>query len=209
MRRTKEEAELTKTLIISNAVALFLKKGFSSTTLDQIALATGVTRGAIYWHFEDKLDIINHLIEKEIGELYQLMDQAFSIEIPILDKIEHILKTVVHNYYCNQSFCDFVELTWFKMEYTQLSNLRKSKAEPTQYFIDKFEKLILQAQREKQIVQDTNAFDVAITVTHMINGMYRMRYLLPDEMNTEQKAMRPFTNYLKLLTDLPKNTRSN
>jgi len=209
MRRTKEEAELTKTLIISNAVNLFLKKGFSATTLEQIAIATGVTRGAIYWHFNDKLDIINHLTEKEIGGLYHLMDQAFSVEIPILDKIWHILKTVVHNYYRNQSFCDFIELTWFKMEYTQLSTLRKSKAEPTQYFINKFEKLVLQAQQEKQIVQDINAFDVAITVTHMINGMYRMRYLLPVEMSTEMKAMRPFTNYLKLLTGLPKNGESN
>jgi hypothetical protein len=38
-------------------IAVFLERGVSRATLDEIARAAGVTRGAIYWHFRDKLEI--------------------------------------------------------------------------------------------------------------------------------------------------------
>ena len=57
MRRTKEEAENTRTAILTAAELLFLKKGVSHTSLEQIARQAGVTRGAVYWHFQNKAQI--------------------------------------------------------------------------------------------------------------------------------------------------------
>jgi TetR/AcrR family acrAB operon transcriptional repressor len=54
MRRTKAEAEETRTSIIVAAERVFYEKGVANSTLDEIATAAGVTRGAIYWHFESK-----------------------------------------------------------------------------------------------------------------------------------------------------------
>jgi TetR/AcrR family acrAB operon transcriptional repressor len=53
-RRTKEEAAATRESILDAAEQLFVKQGVSRTTLQHIATAAGVTRGAIYWHFNDK-----------------------------------------------------------------------------------------------------------------------------------------------------------
>jgi AcrR family transcriptional regulator len=36
---------------------VFLERGVTRATLDEIARAAGITRGAIYWHFRDKLEI--------------------------------------------------------------------------------------------------------------------------------------------------------
>ena len=46
MRRTKEQAEQTRTAILAAAELLFLEKGVAHSTLEQIAKAAGVTRGA-------------------------------------------------------------------------------------------------------------------------------------------------------------------
>lgn len=57
-RRTKEEAEKTYLALLDAAVELFLEKGMARTTLHEIADRAGVTRGALYWHFKGKDDII-------------------------------------------------------------------------------------------------------------------------------------------------------
>ena len=54
VRRTKEDAMATRDSILDAAELLFAERGVSSTTLQHIATAAGVTRGAIYWHFKNK-----------------------------------------------------------------------------------------------------------------------------------------------------------
>ncbi|MBB6409245.1 TetR family transcriptional regulator [Mesorhizobium sangaii] len=61
MRRTKAEAEQTREAVLAAAIDVFLKRGVTRGTLEQIASAAGVTRGAIYWHFRDKLEIFTAL----------------------------------------------------------------------------------------------------------------------------------------------------
>jgi len=61
MRRTKAEAEETRSNILSAAERLFYEKGVSNATLDDVAKAAGVTRGAIYWHFSNKTDLFLEL----------------------------------------------------------------------------------------------------------------------------------------------------
>ena len=54
VRRTKEDSEQTRRQILAAARRVFARQGVTRTTLEQIAHAAGVTRGAIYWHFADK-----------------------------------------------------------------------------------------------------------------------------------------------------------
>lgn len=57
-RRTKEQSEQTRNTLIDTSFRLFCEKGYSKTTLEEIAAASGVTRGALYWHFKGKEDIL-------------------------------------------------------------------------------------------------------------------------------------------------------
>jgi len=61
MRRTKAEAEQTRDAIIAAAITVFLERGFARATFDEIARTAGVTRGAVYWHFNNKLEIFDAL----------------------------------------------------------------------------------------------------------------------------------------------------
>ena len=57
MRRTKADAEETRRQILCAAERVFYEKGVSTATMEDVAHAAGVTRGAIYWHFENKTDL--------------------------------------------------------------------------------------------------------------------------------------------------------
>lgn len=62
-RRTKEEAAETRQHILDTALDVFSKKGFSRTTFVDIAEQIGLTKGAVYWHFKTKTDLLVALIE--------------------------------------------------------------------------------------------------------------------------------------------------
>ncbi len=75
-RRTKAEAEQTRHAVLDAAERLFHAKGVSATSLGDIAAAAGVTRGAIYWHFRDKVDVFNAMMERVTLPLEELVHAA-------------------------------------------------------------------------------------------------------------------------------------
>ncbi len=69
VRKTKEEAQETRNAILDAAEVVFQEHGVSRTSLAEIAKAAGVTRGAIYWHFENKADLFDAMIQRVFGLL--------------------------------------------------------------------------------------------------------------------------------------------
>lgn len=64
VRRTKEEALATRNALLDAAELLFHERGVSRTSLQQIAEAAGLTRGAVYHHFEDKAALFDAMMER-------------------------------------------------------------------------------------------------------------------------------------------------
>ncbi len=63
-RRTKEEAQATRVQILDAAEQVFQAQGVSRASLAEVAKAAGVSRGAIYWHFENKIDLFQAMLER-------------------------------------------------------------------------------------------------------------------------------------------------
>lgn len=63
-RRTKEKALATRHKLLDAAEHLFQAQGVSRTSLQDIARRAGATRGAVYWHFKDKADLFNAMIDR-------------------------------------------------------------------------------------------------------------------------------------------------
>ncbi|MBV0934618.1 TetR family transcriptional regulator [Marinobacterium weihaiense] len=60
-RKTPEEAARTRRHLIDTALVLFSRQGIENTTLKQVAAAAGVTHGALYWHFRNRADLLQHI----------------------------------------------------------------------------------------------------------------------------------------------------
>ena len=66
VRRSKEEALATRASLLDAAEQVFLKQGVAGSSLNDIARAAGTTRGAIYWHFKDKADLFNAMMDRVV-----------------------------------------------------------------------------------------------------------------------------------------------
>lgn len=70
-RRTAEDAAQTRRAIISAARDLFTEQGFAATATGDIVARAGVTRGALYHHFQDKADLFRAVfvdLEQELND---------------------------------------------------------------------------------------------------------------------------------------------
>jgi TetR/AcrR family transcriptional regulator, acrAB operon repressor len=76
VRRTKEEAAVTRATLLKTALSVFSAKGYAAATLDDVAKAANVTRGAIYWHFKSKADLYNSLIQEFSARGAAVVQQA-------------------------------------------------------------------------------------------------------------------------------------
>ena len=63
-RSTKADAQRTRERILDMAEREFHRHGVSRTSLEQVARAAGVTRGAVYWHFRNKADLFNAMMNR-------------------------------------------------------------------------------------------------------------------------------------------------
>lgn len=86
-RRTNEQAQQTREKILEGALNVFSEKGFSRSTLSDIAKRIGMTRGAVYWHFKDKRELLVELIEA----MHQREAGLLAEKVPALDSLEDLL----------------------------------------------------------------------------------------------------------------------
>lgn len=75
MRRTKIEALKTKEYLMLAALDTFYQKGIARTSLNEIAQAAGVTRGALYWHFKNKEDLFDALFQRICDDIESCMKE--------------------------------------------------------------------------------------------------------------------------------------
>jgi AcrR family transcriptional regulator len=122
VRRTKAEAEQTREVIIAAAIDVFLERGVTRATLDEIARAAGVTRGAIYWHFRDKLEIFlalerrANLPNEEFGERLKAR-LAADPQLDPLDELADTIREGLQSFEANLERRSILTILWTRCEY--------------------------------------------------------------------------------------------
>ena len=63
VNKTKEMTRETREKLLESALDVMSTKSFSAVSLDEIASRVGLSRGAVYWHFKNKEDLLASLIK--------------------------------------------------------------------------------------------------------------------------------------------------
>jgi TetR/AcrR family transcriptional regulator, acrAB operon repressor len=125
MRRTKEEAAVTRQNILKAALKLFSEKGYAATNLTEIAQSAAVTRGAIYWHFKDKADLFNSLAGEVGLRRDEVIQQALAAGGPFTEIFHRILTQLLRDVEEHPEVQAVMKLSLFKI--AQLPELTKSQ----------------------------------------------------------------------------------
>jgi len=174
-RRTKEEAAATRDSILDAAEKLFVEQGVSRTTLQHIATAAGVTRGAIYWHFDDKGALFNAMMERAILPLeaeMQVLDQVESND-PLVDLRNHML-AVLDRTVNDPGARRVFEIATLKVEFVgEMDAVRQRRQDNLANWKSRAERRIRLAIDKGLISRDIDPGRVALGLWTMIDGLIR------------------------------------
>ncbi len=81
-RKTKEESQKTRDGILDAAERVFLEKGVGTTAMADLADAAGVSRGAVYGHYKNKIEVCLAMCDRAFGQI-EVPDE--NARVPALD----------------------------------------------------------------------------------------------------------------------------
>ncbi len=73
--RQQDRSTATQTTLIDGARRAFLENGFAGTSTPALAKATGVSRGALYHHYEDKKALFRAVVETIQMEVFEAIEK--------------------------------------------------------------------------------------------------------------------------------------
>lgn len=67
-RPRKEQGEKTRQTIIEVTARLFRERGYAGTSLDLVAKAADTSKSSIFWHFQNKEDLLFTVVDQALSE---------------------------------------------------------------------------------------------------------------------------------------------
>jgi TetR/AcrR family acrAB operon transcriptional repressor len=181
-RRTKEDALATQARILDMAEIEFQRRGVSRTSLLDIARAAGVTRGAVYWHFRDKADLFNAMMNRVTLPLEEEINR--SADPALADPLAHVresflaaLRKTVTDPQARRVF----EIALHKVEYVdELQAVRERRLNGLRGRVGHVERGLRRAQRLGQLSTDVGAHAAALGLHSLVDGLIQNWMLDPD-----------------------------
>ncbi|MBL8519704.1 MAG: TetR family transcriptional regulator [Betaproteobacteria bacterium] len=205
VRRTKEEAQETRNRLLDTAERVFNERGVSRTSLAEIAQAAGVTRGAIYWHFKNKLDLFNAMMER-VALPMEEVSARFGEEYPadplaaIRDRAVALLKALAADAQMQRVF----DIMSHKCEYVDdMAPLRDRHLECRGECVAQMQEAFRHAVATGRLPKTVNPRHAAIGLHAMIDGIIVNWLLDPRYLDLHRDAGKVVDGYLRGLGVVP------
>lgn len=192
VRRTKEEAQETRAQIVAAAERAFYKRGVARTTLADIAQQAGVTRGAIYWHFNNKAELVQALLDS-VHESHDHLARASESEDELdpLGCMRTLLLQVLNDLVLDARTRRINEILHHKCEFTdEMCEIRQQRQGA---IADCHQSIVLalgNAVRREQLPADLLVDHAAVAIFAYIDGLIGRWLLLPDSFDLLGNAER-------------------
>ncbi|MDR2637258.1 MAG: TetR family transcriptional regulator [Zoogloeaceae bacterium] len=173
VRKTKEDACITRNRILDAAVELFESQGVSRTSLNGIATHAGVTRGAIYWHFKNKVDLFSAMIERLVCPL--LLRSEERTQLMRHDPMG-FLRAATMEFFdklaSDPNFYRVFEIFWHKCEYVgDMAIIRHKHLDEGEHHIGIIYEAFAYAQEKGQISTPLTPRQATIGLVSLTDGL--------------------------------------
>ena len=189
MRRTKEEAAITRKQVLKKALVVFSKKGYMATTLQDIAHEAEVTRGAIYHHFGGKAELYNTLIREYSDRGSQIMGQAASEGGTLLDILRRVFIQQLQVIEDDHEMRALMELYLFKTGLvSELEEGRQQQIESGVGLIEMLAGIMSQGIEQGLLRSDVDSKEMARTYLAFQNGLIQLWLTAPNQFSLKTNA---------------------
>ncbi|MBO9643907.1 MAG: TetR family transcriptional regulator [Pseudacidovorax sp.] len=198
VRRTKEEALATRHRLLDAAERLFQAQGVSRTSLQQIAEEAGATRGAVYWHFKDKADLFNAMMERVTLPMEKGVRQAAApAGVDPLDLIEQGMTQALALIADDPQVRRVFQIAVHKVEYTdEMASVQQRHLGARDACVMDFEKALRLAARMRGLRLPVPARTAAHGLHALMSGLIDDWLLEPAAFDLVPAGRRLFGVYL-------------
>ncbi|GFM79900.1 TetR family transcriptional regulator [Pseudomonas cichorii] len=190
VRRTKEEAQVTRSHILQAAEQAFDDRGIARTTLADIATLAGVTRGAIYWHFTNKAELVQAMLDS-LREPLEDMAQASESETEA-DPLGWMRKLLIHLFHevaLDPQTRRINEILFHKCEFTdEMCDFRRQRQANAILCHERIGRALSNAVRRGQLPASLDVKRASICLFSYINGIIYQWLLVPDSFSLSGEA---------------------
>ncbi len=189
MRRTKEDAAITRDKLLDVALSVFSKNGYSATTLGDIAKEAGVTRGAIYWHFGSKSELYGSLVQEYSARGSSIAQQAIEEGGSVKEIIRRIFVRLLSSIEDDRKLRAMMEISLFKTELTpEFMADRQVQIENGRALIQGISEAIHQGITSGEIRSDLDPSVGARAFIAYQNGAIHLWLIDPDSFSLKESA---------------------
>ena len=177
MRRTKEDAARTRAAIVDAALDCFDRHGIAGSTLDQIAAAAGVTKGAIYHHFRGKRELFHEIREQVTLPLLDDADTGMlrGTGAPALERVEAFLLGTLRMLQGDRRTRCALTVMQFKCEYVDdLAGELAGGLRANRRLVKAFEAAYREARAAGQMRADLEPEWCALETALFLSGLVRL-----------------------------------
>jgi len=171
MTKTQKQlqSERTRGEIIEAATRLFVRKGFYGTSIADLAQATGLTKGALYHHFENK-DALFFAVIKRVRDVWSEAVGRNVLEAPdALTRLTTLLDNHARLIDENENMC--LVLNGLMLEMDGVNPAFMTALEEVHIELLTFiERIIRKGQEKGQIRPDLDAQLAALNIMGMLKG---------------------------------------
>jgi TetR/AcrR family acrAB operon transcriptional repressor len=209
VRRTKEDALATRNLVLDTAELVFARRGVSRTSLNEIAQTAGLSRGAIYWHFKDKAQLFDAMMDRVLLPMEDKLNVASSAETGALDQMRQgcidALKKIVDDEQVRRVF----EIAIHKVEYVdELEAVRDRRRDACKLHLDQMERCMSQSTGRGELPGRISARAAALGLHSLLEGLFQSWMLDPGAFDLVQTGIQVIDTYLAGLA-LPRKATEN
>ncbi|HSL30199.1 MAG TPA: TetR family transcriptional regulator [Anaerolineales bacterium] len=189
MKRTKEEAAITRATLLKTALSVFSAKGYAAATLDDVAKVARVTRGAIYWHFKSKADLYNTLVSEFSARGTVVVQQAVAEGGTLIEILRRIFVRVCTLIEQDKEIRAVMELTLFKTGLDpDLQAGRKNQIEAGNALLRGITEAMSQGVAQGVLRNDIDPADMARAFIAFENGAIQLWLLSPRSFSLKNSA---------------------
>jgi AcrR family transcriptional regulator len=172
--------------IIAAAIAVFTRLGFHAARIEDIAKEAKLSKGALYWYFKSKDDIIAAIMDRFIDREMVELEDALKLQSPVSEKLMKLNGMIVDEM---QSMLDLMPILYeFYAAATRKKDVRKALVQffrPTQQL---FSKLIQQGIAGGEFVV-VDAEVVAVNLIALYEGLLLLAVLDPKTVDLEKMSV--------------------
>ncbi|MCX7861536.1 MAG: TetR/AcrR family transcriptional regulator [Bacteroidales bacterium] len=163
---TDQEKDYVREQIVNAAAVVFGRYGYKKTTMDEIGMAAGKGKTAIYYYFKNKEDVFKAVVEKEAAQLEQSLLEAIANKETPEEKLKAYVYARMRAMLSLSNFYDAMKNELLD-HLPFINNIRKEVDNKELELV----KSIIQEGLEKDIFQVKDLNFTAVTIVTTLKGL--------------------------------------